>query len=439
MIERYSRKEMVKIWSQEEKFNIWFQLEAHACDAQAELGVIPKKSAEIIWEKGKFDINKIDEIEKTTKHDVIAFLTNLAEYIGEDARFIHQGMTSSDILDTTLSIQLRNASDILLNDINQLLETLKKRSFEHKHTITIGRSHGIHAEPITFGLKLAGYYAEFKRNKKRLIEAKKEISTCAISGAVGTFAHIDPFVENYVSKKMDLVPEDVSTQIIPRDRHAMFFSTLAIIASSVERLATEIRHMQRTEVREAEEYFSQGQKGSSAMPHKRNPVLTENLTGLARLVRSSVIPALENVTLWHERDISHSSVERMIAPDATITLDFALHRLNNVIENLLIYPDTMLTNLEKLGGLVHSQQVLLALTQKGASREDAYEMVQENAMKVWETPEHKRKDVYKNLLKNDKKVIKYLSEKEIDELFNLDQHFVHVNHIFDRVFDYKDN
>ena len=435
MIERYSRKEMIKIWSQEEKFNIWFQLEAHACDAQAKLGVIPKKSAEIIWEKGKFDINKIDEIEKTTKHDVIAFLTNLAEYIGEDARFIHQGMTSSDILDTTLSIQLRNASDILLNDINQLLETLKKRSFEHKHTITIGRSHGIHAEPITFGLKLAGYFAEFKRNKKRLIEAKKEISTCAISGAVGTFAHIDPFVENYVSKKMDLVPEDVSTQIIPRDRHAMFFSTLAIIASSVERLATEIRHMQRTEVREAEEYFSQGQKGSSAMPHKRNPVLTENLTGLARLVRSSVIPALENVTLWHERDISHSSVERMIAPDATITLDFALHRLNNVIENLLIYPDTMLTNLEKLGGLVHSQQVLLALTQKGASREDAYEMVQENAMKVWETPEHKRKDVYKNLLKNDKKVIKYLSEKEIDELFNLDQHFVHVNHIFDRVFD----
>ena len=434
MIERYSRKEMVKIWSQEEKFNIWFQLEAHACDAQAELGVIPKKSAEIIWEKGKFDINKIDEIEKTTKHDVIAFLTNLAEYIGEDARFIHQGMTSSDILDTTLSIQLRNASDILLNDIDKLLKTLKKRSFEHKHTVTIGRSHGIHAEPITFGLKLAGYYAEFKRNKKRLIEAKKEISTCAISGAVGTFAHIDPFVENYVSKKMDLMPEDVSTQIIPRDRHAMFFSTLAIIASSVERLATEIRHLQRTEVREAEEYFSQGQKGSSAMPHKRNPVLTENLTGLARLVRSSVIPALENVSLWHERDISHSSVERMIAPDATITLDFALQRLNNVIENLLIYPDTMLTNLEKLGGLVHSQQVLLALTQKGASREDAYEMVQENAMKVWETPEHKRKNVYKDLLKKDKNVIKYLNETEIDKLFNLDQHFVHVNHIFDRVF-----
>ena len=435
MIERYSRKEMVKIWSQEEKFNIWFQLEAHACDAQAKLGVIPKKSAKIIWEKGKFDINRIDEIEKTTKHDVIAFLTNLAEYIGEDARFIHQGMTSSDILDTTLSIQLRNASDILLNDIDKLLETLKKRSLEHKDTVTIGRSHAIHAEPITFGLKLAGYYAEFKRNKKRLIEAKKEISTCAISGAVGTFAHIDPFVENYVSKKMDLMPEDVSTQIIPRDRHAMFFSTLAIIASSVERLATEIRHLQRTEVREAEEYFSQGQKGSSAMPHKRNPVLTENLTGLARLVRSSVIPALENITLWHERDISHSSVERMIAPDATITLDFALQRLNNVIENLLIYPDTMLTNLEKLGGLVHSQQVLLALTQKGASREDAYEMVQENAMKVWETPEHKRKNVYKDLLKKDKKVIKYLSETEIENLFNLAQHFVHVDHIFNRVFD----
>ncbi len=435
MIERYSRKEMVKIWSQEEKFNIWFQLEAHACDAQAELGVVPKKSAEIIWKKGKFDIKKIDEIEKTTKHDVIAFLTNLAEYIGEDARFIHQGMTSSDILDTTLSIQLRNASNILLNDIDKLLETLKKRSFEHKYTVTIGRSHGIHAEPITFGLKLASYYAEFKRNKKRLIEAKKEISTCAISGAVGTFAHIDPFVENYVSKKMDLIPEDVSTQIIPRDRHAMFFSTLAIIASSIERLATEIRHLQRTEVREAEEYFSQGQKGSSAMPHKRNPVLTENLTGLARLVRSSVVPALENVTLWHERDISHSSVERMIAPDATITLDFALQRLNNVMENLLIYPDIMLTNLEKLGGLVHSQQVLLALTQKGASREDAYEMVQEKAMKVWDTPEHMRKNAYKDLLKNDKKVIKYLNETEIDKLFNLDQHFVHVDHIFDRVFD----
>ncbi len=434
MIERYSREKMVKIWSQEEKFNIWFQIEAHACDAQAELGIIPKESAKIIWEKGKFDIDKIEEIEKKTKHDVIAFLTNLAEYIGEDARFIHQGMTSSDILDTTLSIQLQKASDVLLEDIEILLNSLKRRAIDHKNTITIGRSHGIHAEPITFGVKLAGYYAEFLRNKKRLIDARKEISTCAISGAVGTFAHIDPYVESYVSNKLNLVPEEISTQIIPRDRHAMFFSTLAIIASSIERLATEIRHLQRTEVREVEEYFSKGQKGSSAMPHKRNPVLTENLTGLARLVRSSVIPALENVTLWHERDISHSSVERMIAPDATITLDFALARLNNVIENLIVYPETMLSNLEKLGGLVHSQQVLLALTQKGASRESAYEMVQSNAMKVWETPEHSRKNVYKNLLKNDANVMKYLNETEIEELFNINQHLANVDHIFDRVF-----
>ena len=404
MIERYSRKQMVDIWSQQEKFNIWFQIEAHACDAQAELGVIPKDSAKIIWEKGQFDIDRIDEIEKTTKHDVIAFLTNLTEYIGEDARFIHQGMTSSDVLDTTLSIQLQKASDILLNDLDLLLKAIEKRSIEHKNTVTIGRSHAIHAEPITFGLKLAGYYAEFKRNKKRLLDARKEISTCAISGAVGTFAHIDPYVENYVSKKLDLIPEEISTQIIPRDRHAMFFSILGVIASSVERLATEIRHLQRTEVREVEEFFSEGQKGSSAMPHKRNPVLTENLTGLARLVRSSVVPALENITLWHERDISHSSVERMIAPDATITLDFALHRLTNVVENLLIYPNTMQLNLEKLGGLVHSQQVLLALTQKGASRESAYEMVQSNAMKVWETPEHERKNVYKKLLKDDQNV-----------------------------------
>ena len=434
MIERYSRKEMVKIWSQQEKFNIWFQIEAHACDAQAELGSIPKESAKVIWEKGKFDIEKIDEIEKTTKHDVIAFLTNLAEYIGEDARFVHQGMTSSDILDTTLSIQLQRASDILLDDIETLMKTLKRRSIEHKNTVSIGRSHGIHAEPVTFGLKLAGYYAEFRRNKKRLIQAREEISTCAISGAVGTFAHIDPFVENYVSRKLNLNPEEISTQIIPRDRHAMFFSTLGVIASSVERLATEIRHLQRTEVREVEEYFSQGQKGSSAMPHKRNPVLTENLTGLTRLIRSSVIPALENVTLWHERDISHSSVERMIAPDSTITLDFALVRLNNVIENLLVYPETMLSNLEKLGGLVHSQQVLLALTQKGASRESAYEMVQNNAMKVWETPEHERKNVYKNLLIKDKEVSKFLDEKEINQLFNLEQHFVHIDKIFKRVF-----
>ena len=434
MIERYSRKQMVDIWSQQEKFNIWFQIEAHACDAQAELGVIPKDSAKIIWEKGQFDIDRIDEIEKTTKHDVIAFLTNLTEYIGEDARFIHQGMTSSDVLDTTLSIQLQKASDILLNDLDLLLKAIEKRSIEHKNTVTIGRSHAIHAEPITFGLKLAGYYAEFKRNKKRLLDARKEISTCAISGAVGTFAHIDPFVENYVSKKLDLIPEEISTQIIPRDRHAMFFSILGVIASSVERLATEIRHLQRTEVREVEEFFSQGQKGSSAMPHKRNPVLTENLTGLARLVRSSVVPALENVTLWHERDISHSSVERMIAPDATITLDFALNRLTNVIENLLIYPNTMQLNLEKLGGLVHSQQVLLALTQKGASRESAYEMVQSNAMKVWETPEHERKNVYKKLLIEDQNVRKFLDESEIEKLFNLEQHFVHVDTIFQRVF-----
>ena len=434
MIERYSRKQMVDIWSQQEKFNIWFQIEAHACDAQAELGVIPKDSAKIIWEKGQFDIDRIDEIEKTTKHDVIAFLTNLTEYIGEDARFIHQGMTSSDVLDTTLSIQLQKASDILLNDLDLLLKAIEKRSIEHKNTVTIGRSHAIHAEPITFGLKLAGYYAEFKRNKKRLLDARKEISTCAISGAVGTFAHIDPYVENYVSQKLDLIPEEISTQIIPRDRHAMFFSILGVIASSVERLATEIRHLQRTEVREVEEFFSQGQKGSSAMPHKRNPVLTENLTGLARLVRSSVIPALENVTLWHERDISHSSVERMIAPDATITLDFALHRLTDVIENLLIYPNTMQLNLEKLGGLVHSQQVLLALTQKGASRESAYEMVQSNAMKVWETPEHERKNVYKKLLIDDQNVRKFLDEEEIEILFNLEQHFVHVDTIFKRVF-----
>ena len=434
MIERYSRKEMVQIWSPEEKFKIWFEIEAHACDALAELGVIPKKSAEKIWEKGNFDIKKIDEIEKTTKHDVIAFLTNLSEYIGEDARFVHQGMTSSDVLDTTLSVQLQKASDILLNDIEKLLNALEKRAQEHKNTITIGRSHGIHAEPITFGLKLAGYFAEFKRNRNRLIDAKKEISTCAISGAIGTFAHIDPFVEEYVSKKLNLQPEEISTQIIPRDRHAMFFSTLGVIASSVERLATEIRHLQRTEVREVEEYFSQGQKGSSAMPHKRNPVLTENLTGLARMVRSAVNPALENVTLWHERDISHSSVERMIAPDATITLDFALNRLTSVIENLLIYPKVMLSNLEKLGGLVHSQQVLLALTQKGASREEAYEIVQINAMKVWKTPESERKNVFKILLKNNDKVKTFLNDNEIDKLFNLDQHFMHINTIYKRVF-----
>ena len=429
MIERYSRKQMVDIWSQQEKFNIWFQIEAHACDAQAELGVIPKDSAKIIWEKGQFDIDRIDEIEKTTKHDVIAFLTNLTEYIGEDARFIHQGMTSSDVLDTTLSIQLQKASDILLNDLDLLLKAIEKRSIEHKNTVTIGRSHAIHAEPITFGLKLAGYYAEFKRNKKRLLDARKEISTCAISGAVGTFAHIDPYVENYVSKKLDLIPEEISTQIIPRDRHAMFFSILGVIASSVERLATEIRHLQRTEVREVEEFFSQGQKGSSAMPHKRNPVLTENLTGLARLVRSSVVPALENVTLWHERDISHSSVERNIGPDTTITLDFAINRLSMVVENLIIYPEQMLKNLNQFKGLVMSQRVLLALTQSGVSREESYKIVQKNAMKVWES----NKDFMTELL-NDKEVLNYLTEDQIRDKFDMNYHTKHVDTIFKRIF-----
>src|SRR6056300_592180 len=429
MIERYSREKMVKIWSQEEKFNIWFQIEAHACDAQAKLGVIPEEAAKVIWQKGKFEIDKIDEIEKTTKHDVIAFLTNLAEHIGEDARFIHQGMTSSDILDTTLSIQLQKASDILLQDIDCLLSTLKKRAFEHKNTITIGRSHGIHAEPITFGLKLAGYYAEFLRNKKRLIEARKEISTCAISGAVGTFAHIDPYVETYVSEKLKLKPEDVSTQIIPRDRHAMFFSTLGVIASSVERLATEIRHLQRTEVREVEEFFSKGQKGSSAMPHKRNPVLTENLTGLARIVRMAVVPAMENVALWHERDISHSSVERAIGPDATITLDFALARLTGVIDKLVIYPDNMIANMNKFRGLVHSQRVLLALTQKGVSREDSYRLVQHNAMRVWEQGAD-----FLTELKADPEVTAAMSIEEIEDKFDLGYHTKHVDTIFARVF-----
>ena len=434
MIKRYSRKEMCEIWTSEQKYKIWLELECYACEAMSKLGIIPEKSAKNIWKNARFDIKEIDKIEKITKHDVIAFLTNISDNIGDDGRFLHQGMTSSDILDTTLSIQLNRANKILLDGLDKLLLSLKKRAYEHKDTLTIGRSHGIHAEPITFGFKLATFYAEFERNKARLIMANKEISKCAISGAVGTFANINPYIEKYVAKKFNLTPEEISTQVIPRDRHAMYFSTLSVIASSIDRLATEIRHLQRTEVREVEEFFSKGQKGSSAMPHKRNPVLTENLTGLARLVRSCVTPALENVTLWHERDISHSSVERMIAPDATITLDFALYRLNNVIQNLLIYPNAMLSNLQKLGGLVHSQQVLLALTQKGASRENAYEMVQSNAMKVWETPEHKRKNVYKDLLKKDSKVLEFLNEREIDDLFNLDQHFVHVDTIFDRVF-----
>lgn len=433
MIARYSRPEMVAIWSPETKYRIWFEIEAHACDALAQLGVIPKEAAKVIWEKGaaaKFDVNRIDEIEAVTKHDVIAFLTHLAEFIGPEARFIHQGMTSSDVLDTTLSIQLMRASDILLKDIDQLLEALKKRAFEHKETITIGRSHGIHAEPTTFGVKFALAYAEFSRCRKRLLAAREEISTCAISGAVGTFANIDPRVEEHVAKALRMRAEPVSTQVIPRDRHAMFFATLGVIASSIERLAIEIRHLQRTEVLEAEEHFSPGQKGSSAMPHKRNPVLTENLTGLARMVRAFALPAMENVALWHERDISHSSVERYIGPDATITLDFALSRLTSVIENLIVYPENMQKNLNKFRGLVHSQRVLLALTQAGISREDAYRIVQRNAMKVWE----QGKDFLEELL-NDKDVSKALSEAELREKFDLSYHTKHINTIFKRVFE----
>ena len=429
MIPRYSRPEMTELWSEHSKLQIWFEIEAHACDAQAELGVIPNSAAEIIWKKGKFDIDRINEIERETKHDVIAFLTNLAEYVGPDARFVHQGMTSSDILDTTLSIQLARAADILIVGLDRLLSALKTRAMEHKYTPTIGRSHAIHAEPTTFGIKLARFFAEFQRNKQRLLASKKEISTCAISGAVGTFAHIDPKVEEYVAKKMELLIEPISSQIIPRDRHAMFFAVLGVIASSVENLAVEIRHLQRTEVREAEEFFSAGQKGSSAMPHKRNPVLTENLTGLARLVRSAVIPALENVALWHERDISHSSVERMIGPDATITLDFALNRLAGVVEKLIVYPKQMQANIDLLGGLVHSQQILLALTQKGVSREDAYRLVQKHAMDVW-----KSRGNYLDKMKSDSEVAQYLTKAELEQLFDTNQHQQHVETIFKRVF-----
>jgi len=432
MIPRYSRPQMVAIWSAETKFRIWFEIEAHACHALAELGVIPAEAAKNIWEKGaaaQFDVARIDEIEAVTKHDVIAFLTHLAEFVGADARFIHQGMTSSDVLDTTLNIQLMRASDILLEDLDALLLALKKRAFEHKDTIAIGRSHGIHAEPTTFGLKLAGFYAEFSRARTRLVAAREEIATCAISGAVGTFANIDPRVEEYVAKALGLRVEPISTQIIPRDRHAMFFATLGVIASSIERLATEIRHLQRTEVLEVEEYFSPGQKGSSAMPHKRNPVLTENLTGLARMVRAFVTPALENVALWHERDISHSSVERYIGPDATITLDFALSRLTHVVENLLVYPDTMMKNMNKFRGLIHSQRVLLALTQAGVSREDAYRLVQRNAMKVWEDG----KDFLTELL-GDEQVRDALSEEILREKFDLGYHTKHVETIFARIF-----
>jgi adenylosuccinate lyase len=432
MIPRYSRPEMVDIWSPETRFRIWFEIEAHAADALAEIGVIPKSSAEAIWEHGgkaEFNIARIDEIERETKHDVIAFLTHLAEFIGDDARFVHQGMTSSDVLDTCFSIQLVRASDLLIADVDRVLAALEKRAFEYKMTPAIGRSHGIHAEPVTFGLKLAGYYAEFRRARARLVQARTEVATCAISGAVGTFANIDPRVEEHVAAKLGLEVEPVSTQVIPRDRHAAFFAMLAVVASSVERLAIEIRHMQRTEVLEAEEYFSPGQKGSSAMPHKRNPVLTENLTGLARMVRSYSIPAMENVAMWHERDISHSSVERMIGPDATITLDFALSRLAGVVENLLVYPERMQKNLDLLGGLVHSQRVLLALTQKGASREDAYRLVQRNAMPVW-----RGEGDFLNLLKTDPEVSQMLNPGELDALFDLSYHFKHVDTIFERVF-----
>ena len=432
MIKRYSRPKMVAIWSPANKFRIWYEIEAHACDAQADLGVIPQTSAEAVW-KAKdidFDVNRIDEIEAITKHDVIAFLTHLAEIIGVDeARFVHQGMTSSDVLDTTFNVQLTKAADILIADLEALLEALKRRAHEHKHTIRIGRSHAIHAEPITMGLTFAKFYAEMKRNLTRMQVARDEIATGAISGAVGTFANIDPAVEKHVCEKLGLIPEPISTQVIPRDRHAAFFATLGVIASSIENLAIEIRHMQRTEVLEAEEFFSKGQKGSSAMPHKRNPVLTENLTGLSRLVRMCVIPAMENVALWHERDISHSSVERNIGPDATITLDFALSRLTSVIDKLVIYPENMITNMNKFKGLIHSQRLLLALTQKGLSREDSYRLVQKSAMRVWEQGAD-----FLTELKTDSEVLKVMTVKEIEDKFDLEYHTKHVETIFQRVF-----
>ena len=431
-IPRYSRKEMAAIWTPETRFRIWFEIEAYAADAMAELGMIPKAAAKKIWAKGnaaQFDTARIDEIERVTKHDVIAFLTHLAEIVGPEARFVHQGMTSSDVLDTCLNVQLVRAADLLIADVDELLKALERRAREYKLTPTIGRSHGIHAEPTTFGLKLAQAYAEFARAKERLIAARAEVATCAISGAVGTFAQVDPRVEAHVAKKMGLKVEPISTQVIPRDRHAMYFATLGVVAASVERVATEIRHLQRTEVLEAEEFFSEGQKGSSAMPHKRNPVLSENLVGLARMVRSYVTPAMENVALWHERDISHSSVERMIGPDATVTLDFALGRLAGVIERLIVYPGNMQKNLDRLGGLVHSQRVLLALTQKGVAREDAYRLVQRNAMKVWEG-----NGDFLALLKADKDVREYLSEKELSKNFDLDYHLSQVDTIFRRVF-----
>jgi adenylosuccinate lyase len=431
MIPRYARPQMSAIWAPETRFRIWFEIEAHALDAMAELGIVPKEAAEAVWKRGAFEVERIDQIEAEVKHDVIAFLTNVAEHVGPEARFLHQGMTSSDVLDTCLAVQLARAADLLLADLEVLLEILKRRAFEHKLTPTIGRSHGIHAEPVTFGLKLALAYAEFDRCRARLVSARAEIATCAISGAVGTFANVDPRVEAHVAAKLGLAVEPVSTQVIPRDRHAMFFAVLGVIASSVERLATEVRHLQRTEVLEAEEYFSPGQKGSSAMPHKRNPVLTENLTGLARMVRAYVTPALENVALWHERDISHSSVERYIGPDATVTLDFALARLTGVMDKLVIYPERMQKNLDRMGGLVHSQRVLLALTQAGASREDAYRLVQRNAMRVWESDGQLS---LLELLKGDEEVTALLPPEAIEEKFDLGYHLKHVDTIFARVF-----
>ena len=431
-IPRYTRPQMAAIWSPETRFRIWFEIEAHAADAMAELGLIPKDAAKTIWDKGraaKFDIARIDAIEREVKHDVVAFLTHLAEIVGPQARFVHQGMTSSDILDTCFNVQLVRAADLLIADVDALLAALEKRAGQYKYTPTIGRSHGIHAEPTTFGLKLAFAFAEFARAKRRLQSARAEVATAAISGAVGTFAQVDPRVEAYVAEKMGLAVEPISTQIIPRDRHAMYFATLAVVAASCERLATEIRHLQRTEILEAEEFFSEGQKGSSAMPHKRNPVLSENVVGLARMVRAYVVPALENVTLWHERDISHSSVERMIGPDATVTLDFALARLAGIIDKLIVYPENMQKNLDRLGGLVHSQRVLLALTQKGVTREDAYRLVQRNAMKAWAG----EGDLLA-LLKADKDVRKHLTEAELADKFDLDLHFAHVDTIFGRVF-----
>jgi adenylosuccinate lyase len=430
MIPRYSRKEMTNIWSEQNKYQIWMEIEAYATEAMEHLGLVPKGVAAEILSKGKFDVEKILKIEETTKHDVIAFLTNLAESIGENSRFVHMGLTSSDVLDTCLSKQLAQASDILLDDLEKLLKALKAKALEHKTTLCVGRSHGIHAEPTTFGLKMARFYAEFKRNKERLIAARKEIAVCAISGAVGTHATIDPFVQKHVAGKLNLEGETISTQVIPRDRHAMFFTTLGVIASSIENLAVEIRHLQRTEVLEVEEFFSPGQKGSSAMPHKRNPVLSENLTGLARIVRSAVTPAMENVVLWHERDISHSSVERMLAPDATVTLDFALNRLVGLIENLLVYPKNMMKNMEKLNGLVFSQQVLLALIDEAKiSREDAYKIVQTNAMKVWQDGSN-----FHELLKQDEIVIKFLGEEKLKKVFDYGFYTKNVEQIFNQVF-----